>query len=707
MKKVSTKTLMVLTLMVASFASTPMMVAGYDYDNDYIFDQIGETDPTALIGGFGSIFGGMFGSLGYGGNILGSVFEMLLMQGLENFEKSQLLDGVYVLSASKEQNYTGTKTFSGQPEYYMLPYDYNQSMIESNDLGYAYCEVKRTGSYTYNLTIGAGVTLVIWDNDGSFIRAVTKLIDFYYELKTYEFNDELPPDDLIKKGVETIIWFLIHINDIFTGDELFVLNPTTWQKLEILPGVEGYNITKTWKVTKDWTIDNENDREIEVLTEMLDGVNGSALLDAWNDLAILGKNSRMEWLLRPTDDADIATTIFTTFTFDLIQLWVKTFQIHIDVGEIMNTFSNPENQVNIAKIFQGLEIDFYLFTHHLAGAFLYNDLDNSGELSAEYVPLVNSTGDPHLDNMGDPIEVPLSSELTHRLILGDVNDFNFKLPEKVPNKNKIKWGLTLDQASIIPVPIGIDLDSYLGASDELLAYIHFGFTFEPKFITMTATDGTSVPVLHGAVKLDQEFAPWNNLTNPTTNNNVTDLDLAIIYVSTVLHFHLTVKTFDEGPDITNKLNPEDDYNNETHTLKIGNYLGKSIAGKLDFVDIAGPEYTYGSTISNDTAPANTSIIPLALFEAEVERHDTFEANNGSSYTTFATDIQLNVSFNVMVYAICFPMFEDGTGIWHDPTFSVFMVFEAKGFWALILLISGVGFVGVATILIKRRKDMRF
>ena len=32
---------------------------------------------------------------------------------------------------------------------------------------------------------------------------------------------------------------------------------------------------------------------------------------------------------------------------------------------------------------------------------------------------------------------------------------------------------------------------------------------------------------------------------------------------------------------------------------------------------------------------------------------------------------------------------------------------AWGFWALILLISGVGLVGVATILIKRRKDNRF
>ena len=61
----------------------------------------------------------------------------------------------------------------------------------------------------------------------------------------------------------------------------------------------------------------------------------------------------------------------------------------------------------------------------------------------------------------------------------------------------------------------------------------------------------------------------------------------------------------------------------------------------------------------------------------------------------------------MAYAVCFPAFEGGSGIWHDPTFSVFMVFEATGFWALILLVAGIGLLGVATILIKRRKDARF
>jgi len=358
--------------------------------------------------------------------------------------------------------------------------------------------------------------------------------------------------------------------------------------------------------------------------------------------------------------------------------------------------------INPAAIFEGLDIEFYFFTHHLTGTFLYNDTNGDSKLSADYIQVNDTSDQPIYDEMGDPVMVPHSSELTHRLILGTVDKFNFLKPKK--DGNKISWGLHLDKPTLTPVPVGVDLDSYLGASEENLTYIHFGFTFEPKTIELATEDGGTVPVLHGAVKLDQFFAPWNSPTDPEAINDIDGLDLAIIYVSTVLHFHLTVDTL--GADPEDSLDPAEDYSNVTHSLKIGNYLGKNIAGKLDFVDIAGPDYLYGAEGSTDDAPASTNILPLALFEAEARKHKTFEVTPGET-ETFAADISLNVSFNVLIYAVCFPMFEDGSGIWHDPTFSVFMVFEAKGFWALILLIAGVGFVGVATILIKRRKDMRF
>ncbi len=715
MKKVSTKSLMVITLLVASFTATPMMVAGYDYDDDYTYDQLGDLDPTTLIGGFGNIFGMMFRGLGPGGNILATVFDMLFKQSLTNFSGQEVpgMTGVFALSATQENSYSYSRDFDpSKNQIYKVPYDYMEEAYNVSEYGLAYCEVERSGTIQYNLTVGAGITLIIWDNDGSFVDAVVKIINFYKDIRQYLPSPSTSspstsasstiggiPDKLIQKGVELITWFLIHINDIFIGEELFVLNPITWQKLEIQTSA-GFTISKTWKVTDK---DGFDDLDL-TLEAAIPG--GDTILDSWNVTAQVRKDSYMEWLLTEVElVADLRQT-FTSFTFDLFQLWIKNFEIHIDIAEILNLLGGSGAPINPAAIFQGLNIELFLFTHHLTGAFLYNDTTTGpipdGKLSANYTQVTNDDGDPIYDSEGDPVEVPRSSEITHRLMLGTVNDFDYAEPTKVDNK--LSWGLTLNEATLIPIPVGVDLDSYLGTTEESLDYIHFGFTFEPIQTTLETKDGGTVPVLHGAVKLDQFFAPWNDPSSPYANNPIAGLDLAIIYVSTVLHFELDINTIEDDP--TAALDPADDYDEMTRSLKIGDYLDSNIKDKLDFVDIAGPDYLYGDNETTDSAPASTSILPVALFEAEKDAHKTFEGTPGET-ETFAADFGLNVTFNVMVYAVCFPMFEDGSGIWHDPTFSVFMVFEDTGFWALILLVAGVGLLGVATILIKRRKDARF
>jgi len=686
MKKISFKSVMVLTLLVASVMATPAMVAGYEHNDGIEYNQINIGTPEALASAFGSI-GGMFGSLGYGGNIIGRVFEMLLMQTLTNFTNKEVIPGVYVLSAFSEETHNGTRDYdTGVSEYYLPPANYNQSAIAGH--GSAYCEVTKEGIANYSLTIGAGVTLLIYDQDKSFIRAVEKLLDFFEKFRKYNFETQTVPKELISKGVEVLTWFLIHINDIFTGDELFALNPITWQSMKITPG-SNFNVTKTWKVT------GVGDNAIDLGDPLMSPIAGAdAMLTSWNDTAKLNKDSYMEWLLRPTDDASLVETLWTSFTFDLIQLWVKNFEIHIDASAIIDLIGGGSGgPVDVANIFRGLDIDFYLFTHHLAGAFLYNDTNHDGMLSTQYV---NSS--VFID--GVQAQVPQSSEVTHRIMLGTVDDFAFELPHKT-GTNKISWGLTLKNVVITPVPLGVDLGTYLGATDETLGYIHFGFSFQPQEV--------APGVLIAPIKLDQFFSPWNSPDTPYANNDITNLDLAIIYLSTMLHFHLNVAVLGEKPeDPTSSLDPADDYNNQTHSLSVGNYLGSAFgSNELQFVDIAGPDYSYGNNITKNTAPASSSIIPLALYNAEVERHDTFQDDTGMHFNTFATDIALNVSFNVVAYAVCFPEFENGNGIWHDPTFSVYMVFEAQGFWALILLIAGVGLVGVGTILIKRRKDARF
>ncbi len=692
MKNLNTKTIMVITIVFSSVFTMPIAVMGQDNEFDDVLN-VNQVD-VGLFQGFMGGFGGIFSNhLGYGGQILGSIFETIFLQGL-NLSSHEMLGNTFVLSANRTHTQRGTYDFSAEnddKDVYLAPIDYLADVkditgMELNESGYAYCLVEKDGVFNYEVEVGAAVTLIIWDNDRSFITAINKIFNFFKQITTYQFSGSGIPQDLIKNGISLLTWFLIHINDIFTGDELFVMNPITWQKLTIRPQ-SNFSITKTWHFTNA-TLDPSDDVEIDSV------INGTMLLDTWNATAQSRKDSYMEWLLTPTH-GQVAETIWTQFSFDLIQLWIKNFELHIDVNAILGAatgggMSSPE--LLIANAFEGCNIEFFLFTHHLAGAFLYNDTDASETISAVYTPVdlgLNSTA-----------QVPHGTELTHRLILGTVGGFRFDKPEIDPSNRSISWGIDILDANMSAVPLGVDLHSYLGAPQENLDYIHFGFTFEPK------TDA-ELGAAHGLVKLNQFFAPWNDPDSPNANSDILGLDLAIIYVSTVLHFELNIATSGEIPEDATTLLHQENYKSTEHKLKVGNYIGRSAQEELEFVDIAGPMYEYGNESSRTATNASTSIIPLLVWQMEHERHDTFTAEGGAEVTTFASSIRVQTELNVMVYAVCYPQFEDGTGIWHDPTFSVYMVFQSEGFWALIVLIAGVGLVGVATILIKRRKDQRF
>ncbi|MFX0027971.1 MAG: hypothetical protein ACFE8B_02080 [Candidatus Hermodarchaeota archaeon] len=690
MKNINTKSLMVFTILLASIGVMPMVANGQMKTTDDVFD-LDQVD-VGIFKGFQGGFGGLFGQhLGYGGNILGSIFGMLFLQSL-NLSAHEMLDNVFVLSANRSIHYTSEvydfAAENDEREIYFAPYEYNDLLPVQ--YGHAYCVVEKSGTFSYELEVGAAVTLVIWDNDRSFITAINKLINFFKKIWVYDELGRDLPKEVITEGISLIIGFLIHINDIFTGDELFILNPITWQKLDITPG-PGFDITKTWYVTNesagDMSID-PTDPELATIP------GGNILLDTWNTTAQNHRDNYMQWLLTPTL-GEIAETIWTQFSFDLIQLWIKNFEIHIDVGQILDAAmggAGGNQEAAIINAFNGCNIEFYLFTHHLAGAFLYNDTDGNRVISANYAPIIVN---------GESVDVPQSSELTHRLILGTVGQFSFKKPTINPSNKSISWGLNIYDANVTAVPLGIDLYSYIDAPEENLNFIYFGFTFEPG-------KDKEVGAARGLLKLDQFFAPWNDPISPYANGNLDNLDLAIIYVSTVLHFELDIATQGELPDNPTELLAQEHYNSTEHTLKIGNYIGGRAQDHLEFVDIAGPDYEYGSVLEpRPTDPASTSIIPILVWLMEQERHDTYVVAGGEEVSTFSSDIRVQTEFNVLVWAICYPMFEDGTGIWHDPTFSVYMVFQSEGFWALIVLIAGVGLVGVATVLIKRRKDSRF
>ncbi len=700
MKRINTKSLMIFTILFASIVSMPMIVYGQQGtpDNTFEFDQVN----VGIFEGFRSGFGALFGQhLGYGGKILESIFGMLFLQGL-NLTSHEMLDNVFVLSANRTAYITGVYDFAAEndvTEIYFAPHEYNNLIPNTTGLapgeqGHAYSVVEKQGSFSYELEIGAAVTLVIWDNDRSFITAANKLINFFKKvmIQTEVLGREIS-NDLIREGISLLTWFLIHINDIFTGDELFILNPITWQKLEIIPSFD-FNITKTWYVTggesdpSDMNIELKDDQRIDNLT------NGDVLLNQWRIIAQNKSDNYMEWLLKPTLEKIPPIKYWTQFSFDLIQLWIKNFEIHIDVGQILNAVTgrgggNPN--VAIINAFNGANIEFFLFTHHLAGAYLYNDTDRNGVISANYTPIT-------VDGLS--VEVPYSSELSHRLILGSVDSFSFNKPTINPSNKSISWGLNVWDANITAVPLGVDLHSYVDAPEENLDYIYFGFTFEPGI-------DRDLGAARGLIKLDQFFAPWNDPVAPYANSPIAGLDLAIIYVSTVLHFELNIATQGQLPEAPTELLRQEHYKNAENKLMIGNYLGSRAQNELEFVDIAGPDYEYGSEIAKSTAPASTSIIPVLVWLLERERHDTVVAAGGTEVGTYSSEIRVQAEFSVLVWAVSYPQFENGTGIWHDPTFSVYMVFESEEFWAIIVLIAGVGLVGVATVLIKRRKDRRF
>lgn len=735
MAKIGFKTVLIIAFLISSSISLPLMVSGQEYgvSSEPVIpggDLMG--DPSGLWRGMGSAMG-MFGQFGPAGDVLGQILMMLFMQGLD-ISSRELLPGVFVLNASMEDTHSWNETYWGYDErYYWIPWKYVEASNLSdpyNGWGNPYCIISREGTVNYTFTSGAAVTFIIWDSDGSLIDALQRIIDIGKELfKMAKYFEEHPNIDeqevtkamtkMVGKIVSVISYLLIHINDIINGDELIMLNPITYQSLLIETSAD-FNITKKWYYANG----------TEFPEEWIDGWGWEAMANETND-------EYMQWLLSK-QTVSSKKKKWTHFTFDLIQLWIKNFHIEIDANEIIKmlgavlptgngggqfgTFQDgnvpsgdPFSSINPAKIFEGCDIEFYIFTHHLSGAFLYNDSNNDKGITVEYVNVTDEYGDPIMRN-NTYVQVPKSTEVTHRLHLGEVQDFDFKHPEITTygGTPSISWGMQMNDINISAVPLGVEMEDYVGdVKEENLDFIFFGFTFIPNITdTVEITEGETTKTIQlasGKVKLDQYFAPWNDGAGP--NADITDLDMAIVYLSTALHIHLNMsldevseekilayEEYRDDPMLT-----EDDYHEEEHALYIGNYMPE--APVVPFVDIAGPYYVQGADEETGTQyPASTSIIPLGLFEAGVSDFST-HMNEQAPSASFTSEGFFQTEFNVMLYSVNYPTFDgSGDGILHDPVFSVFMTWEAQSIISIILLLGGITLLGVATILITRRKN---
>ncbi|MFX1281950.1 MAG: hypothetical protein ACFFA3_21555 [Promethearchaeota archaeon] len=624
-----------------------------------------------------------FKLFGPNGEMLAQLFDILFNQSL-TLDKHEILDGVYVFNASKTTDYSGTYHFGeNDQEIHLLSWaDVNNDSFNDfidPDPGVSYCVVSKIGSFNYTINIEAYVTLIIWDNDHSFVDAMKRILDFAILL-----HGQAPEEMVISEQLKLISWLLKNLNSIFSGDELFIFNPISFQKFEFTP-LQGYNITKTWYNTgANGIIDND------------DFLINSSILANWNATADIVKDSRMQWLLTNMSDNPFTAQSYTTISFDLIQLWLKNFEIAVDSGAL-----NMQNQGT--NVFTGMNIESYLFRHNLKGVYLYRDDDLDAAIVVDVDEKVIAEEKPDL------VISPQKTEVTDNIVLTVIGGIH-SLPPEAEGEENVTWAIVLKDLQLICLPIGIDMDSYVQAYKENFTFMDFKLTFAKS---AGKPDANGKMNAMGSVKLEHNLAPWNNGSGP--KKDIAGLDLAMMYCSSIFHFKFDVDA--QNLDLANQTQSDmiDDYDKTSNLLKIKNYLGGG-DNYLNFVDIAGDNYILGqkSTLNGEpiggtSYKANSAIELSGLWKLQGDADELHTGDIDTIKDDFSPEFSNNITNNVMFYANCYSNFSDynAAGIWHDPTFFIYMVFirESTSFWPILLLTMGVGLAGITTIIIiilKRR-----
>jgi hypothetical protein len=401
-----------------------------------------------------------------------------------------------------------------------------------------------------------------------------------------------------------------------------------------------------------------------------------------------------------------------------------------EIVNLVNDFGGSSTP-NPARILKDLDIDFYILWHHLVGGVFYNDTipgpgyDNQ-KIDVTYKDVTYPNGTVVTTPEGAIVQRPDSTEVTHFIGMKTMGGVTWNDPKPNAEKTKVSWGVRFNAMQIFWTPVGMDPEDRARniPPTATLEFLDLGFTFEPgEKVTLYNVDGTPAndEGREGKIKLDQHFGRWIEGQPHDRDPALTDLDFAMVYISTLVHVHFTGQLLEKiaggaagtsWDDANAEGYVDSSHVEESHELKFGAGSASSsmMVGK---VDIAGPGYNiyeYALPATNYVSrPASTQTIPLALF--------TLDAQAGMSYTDagmvgggFDAAAFLGIEFSVMLYSVNYPEFSthayNGGKIWHDPTFSIFMTFEAGTYWAIILLVGVVALVGVAAILITRSKNSR-
>lgn len=729
MNKKTKTTLLLTTLLLTVFASSMGTAnalpgtggaAGFDFTN--LSPEELESMPAGLSAGLGQVFG-MFNQLGPSGVALGQLFELLLGDIVNLSVQDSEIPHVYVLNASRSTKTERTIKLTNEPEIHYLWGD----LFTAKPGYFPYMEIERDGNYTVTYESGASIVMIIWDNDDSFINALQKIINAVHKtMKLFEEMGDASEGEwtdqektqaitqIISYVLDAIIYLLIHINDIINGDELITANIITWESTSVSYS-DDFLIKKTFK----WG-DNDGDFEND---EEIDPTNVTSAFSALDDFD--RKNNRLRWIFEDAQDFAGMQKEWGKFTFNLIEVWLKNFEIHINVEAIIKALlgeasnSGPESAspagslggMPVHEIFQGLDIDIYLMTHSLKGFIAYNDTDGNGVPSVQHTTITEPSVGGNVQT-----EIISDSEAEYWFAMGNLDDVVWNEPKLNEEGDGISWSIRFNNPSLRPVPIGLSPED-TELLEEDLEFIEMGFTFTPNLAEIVETEGYSldttsetVKLAAGIVKLDQHFGQWNE-GKGLNNLEIAGMDFAVIFISTMVHFHVN---FAVDPLSSEDPAAEDLYE-QAGLLEDGRYVATSQnrhgvikvgreTGDLPvaYVDIAGPEYEQGDPAVKHNA--STVLLPMAFLAFEAEANAQY-VDARAPEQSFEASGFLELQASVMIYAVNYPTF-DGSGdqIWHDPTFSVFMTWDNPGFWAVILVVGSVTLVAVAAIMITKRKN---
>jgi len=667
----------------------------------------------------------MFRNFGASGRLLGEVLQ-LMISDFNTFNDTQAVAGlgVYMLNASKEVR-TENLTYqygSGKTREFKPWGIYN--LLNSTNTTFKteapYFVLEEQGTVKYNLTEGVSTTFIIWDSDASLINALDRLIRTVKELQRISASgssDEAKMKDAVNEAASAITYFLIHINDIINGDEVIILNIIAYSEYEV--DFQGGNFSGTWYVTENRQKTNRILLESVLPNYKTDYL---AIANAVND-------TTMQYILTYNFSAPKAPKSYTDFSFDIVQIWLKNFHVQINVEPLLKAVADANNAVQtgnqpqnpnfvLTDVFEGLDIEFYIFTHHFQNVYLYDDAKFSPLTNnPEALSYVNNNRPDALHNRTNPdFQTIQDSEITHMIQFRGA-DWSFKDP--VISSNGVSWGIRGDNVQLRVIPVGIKPDDVneTVAPIENMTYYELGFTFNPikrekvetgDYITGSSRD---VTLGHAKVKFDQAFGRWNNGNGPSTPAMAENkLDLTTLFMSTILHVHLkidnskkTTTTTTSSPEDQNAtvkgVMNEDNYDNVTKAVYVGDVAGEL---PLASIEIAGEDYVKKVGTTSETLPATSNIIPTLYADVDSFSTQTYEQADNS---TGQMNTTLNIDFSVLLYAVAYPQFDSsGAEIVHDPTYSIFIKFENPGLWAVILVIGVVSLVGIAAMFITKKKN---